>query len=68
MKIESCIPIPKMNATGYKDTALLMKVGDSVLFHKAYQASYLQQILKKLKYNSTTRTISKGQHRVWRIK
>ena len=68
-QIEKGVPIPTGRKTGqYADLARQMEPGDSVVVPTIKARNSLYSYLRSIGHKPTTRKLSDGTYRVWRVK
>ena len=69
IKIEKGVPIPEARRTSHiRQLAKQMQVGDSVVVPTVEAGNSLYSHLRSIGHKSTSRKLSDGTYRLWRIK
>ncbi len=71
IKIESGVPIPKVNTGAKKGSGLIamlesMAINDSILIERK-RVSYVLNTGKKLGFKMTSRKVDDNNYRIWRV-
>lgn len=69
IKIEKGVPIPEERKTSQmRQVARQMQIGDSVVVYELKDRNGLYSHLRSIGHKSTSRKLSDGTYRIWRIK